>query len=243
MKTVREVSELTGVSIRTLHYYDAIGLLKPSAVTEAGYRLYDDGSLRRLQSILLFRELRFPLKEIREILDRPDLDQDAALEDQIRLLRLQRERLDRIIALACDIRKKGFTDMSTTSFTAFDRGELDAYEAEAKERWASTAAWQEYAARPKRSPAEQKAVTDVMMDIFRQLGTLRHLSPADERVQALIARLQQHITKNWYTCTSDILKGLGQMYVSDPRMQKNIDKAGGEGTAAFAAEAIAVYTK
>ena len=243
MKTVREVSELTGVSIRTLHYYDAIDLLKPSAVTEAGYRLYDDGSLRRLQSILLFRELRFPLKEIREILDRPDLDQDAALEEQIRLLRLQRERLDRIIALACDIRKKGFTDMNTTDFTAFDHSELDAYEAEAKERWASTAAWQEYAARPKKSPAEQKAVTDALMDIFRQLGTLRHLSPADERVQALIARLQQHITKNWYTCTSDILKGLGQMYVSDPRMQKNIDKAGGDGTAAFAAEAIAVFAK
>ena len=99
MKTVKEVSELTGVSVRTLHHYDAIGLLKPSSVTEAGYRLYDEEALRRLQSILLFRELQFPLREIREILDRSDFDPEEALTRQIRLLELQRERLDRIIAL------------------------------------------------------------------------------------------------------------------------------------------------
>lgn len=91
MRTVNEVSKLTGVSIRTLHYYDTIGLLKPTDVTESGYRLYDDIALERLQSILLFRELGFPLKEIKVILDSPDFDRSKALEQQITLLEMKRE--------------------------------------------------------------------------------------------------------------------------------------------------------
>ena len=86
MWTVKQVSRITGVSVRTLHHYDAIGLLRPAKVTDAGYRLYDDAALRRLQNILLFRELQFPLKEIKAILDSPDFDPTAALEQQIRLL-------------------------------------------------------------------------------------------------------------------------------------------------------------
>ena len=99
MKTVHEVSQISGVSVRTLHHYDAIGLLRPTAVTEAGYRLYDDTALARLQSILLFRELEFPLKEIKRIMDDPQFDQATALEQQIRLLELQQERLSRLIGL------------------------------------------------------------------------------------------------------------------------------------------------
>ena len=90
MKTVKEVSELTGVSIRTLHYYDSIGLLRPTEITESGYRLYDDTALERLQQILLFRELQFPLKEIKEILDSPNFDKDKCLEQQITLLQLKK---------------------------------------------------------------------------------------------------------------------------------------------------------
>ena len=100
MKTVKEVSRLTGVSVRALHHYDAIGLLKPIRVTEAGYRLYDDTALARLQSILLFRELEFPLRDIKRILDDPNFDQSAALADQIKLLELRQEQLGRLIALA-----------------------------------------------------------------------------------------------------------------------------------------------
>ena len=94
MKTVKEVSRITGVSVRTLHHYDAIGLLKPTAVTEAGYRLYDDAALERMQSILLFRELQFPLKDIKRILDAPDFDPMAALAQQVHLLEMQREHLE-----------------------------------------------------------------------------------------------------------------------------------------------------
>lgn len=98
--TIHEVSKLAGVSVRTLHHYDAIGLLPPTALTEAGYRLYDDTALARLQSILLFRELEFPLKDIKRILDDPNFDQAAALADQIKLLELQQARLGRLITLA-----------------------------------------------------------------------------------------------------------------------------------------------
>lgn len=93
MRTVKEVSRLTGVSVRTLHHYDAIGLLKPTKITDAGYRLYDDTALGRLQNILLFRELQFPLKEIKKILNNPDFDSNLAITQQIRLLELQQERI------------------------------------------------------------------------------------------------------------------------------------------------------
>ena len=94
MKTVKEVSRITGVSVRTLHHYDAIGLLKPTAVTEAGYRLYDDAALKRMQSILFFRELQFPLKDIKRILDAPDFDPMTALSQQVHLLEMQRAHLE-----------------------------------------------------------------------------------------------------------------------------------------------------
>ena len=111
MMTIHEVSKLAGVSVRTLHHYDAIGLLPPTALTEAGYRLYDDTALARLQSILLFRELEFPLKDIKRILDDPNFDQSAALEDQIKLLELRRKQLGKLIALARETLKTGVTPM------------------------------------------------------------------------------------------------------------------------------------
>ena len=122
MMTVHEVSQRTGVSIRALHHYDTIGLLRPSQITEAGYRLYDDTALERLQQILLFRELQFPLREIAAILDSPGFDREKALEDQITLLILRKERLEALIALARGIGQKGGKNMS---FEAFGTGEID----------------------------------------------------------------------------------------------------------------------
>lgn len=105
MKTVKEVSRLTGVSVRTLHHYDNIGLLRPARTTEAGYRLYDNGALERLQIILLFRELKFPLREIKDLLDRPDFDKTKALEQQMRLLQLQKEHIEGLVDLARGIKE------------------------------------------------------------------------------------------------------------------------------------------
>ena len=241
MKTVKEVSRLTGVSVRTLHHYDAIGLLKPARVTEAGYRLYDDAALGRLQTILLFRELEFPLKEIKRMLDAADFDPLAALEDQIRLLQLRREHLDRLIDHARQIQKTGVMNMD---FKAYDTKKLDAYAAEAKQRWGRTDAWKESQEKARGKTREtQISEADGLMDIFRRLGAYRTGDPAAPEAQALIAELQQYICDHYYNCTNQILMGLGQMYAAGDEMNENIDRAGGEGTGDFARRAIEVFCK
>ena len=241
MKTVKEVSHLTGVSVRTLHHYDAIGLLKPTQVTQAGYRLYDDAALGRLQTILLFRELEFPLKDIKAMLSASDFDPMAALDDQIRLLQLRREHLDRLIDHARSIQKTGVMNMN---FKAYDTKKLDAYAAEAKQRWGRTDAWKESQEKAKgKTREDQAAEADGLMDIFRRLGQLREGDPASPEAQALIAELRQYICEHYYNCTNQILFGLGQMYAAGDEMNENIDRAGGAGTGDFARRAIEVSCK
>lgn len=232
MKTVKEISRLTGISVRTLHYYDKINLLKPTQITDAGYRLYDDTALKRLHSILLFRELQFPLKEIKAILDSPDFDTQTALKEQIKLLELQRNRLDEIIISAREILMKGADNMS---FSAFDKTEIDKYANEAKRKWGHTDAYKEFEQRH----SDSADISDELMQIFAEIGKIKHFSPDCEEAQNLIRKLQNFITENYYTCTDEILKGLGQMYISDERFKKDIDKAGGNGTAEFTAKIIA----
>lgn len=239
MRTVKEVSKITGVSVRTLHHYDAIGLLKPTKVTEAGYRLYDDTALSRLQTILLFRELQFPLREIKAILDTPDFDADEALEQQIKLLELQHKRLGKLISFARRIRDKG---VPTMNFEVFDKTEIEQYKEEAKAKWGGTEAYWEYEQKASvRSATEDKEIAGRFMALFAELGGMQHLSPSAKEVQEKIAGLQEFITENYYTCTDEILSGLGQMYVADERFKKNIDKASGEGTAEFVSQAIIEY--
>ena len=133
--TVHEVSRRTGVSVRTLQYYDKIGLLKPTEYSESGYRLYDDTALEKLQQILLFRELEFPLKEIREIISSPDFDRNKALEQQITLLSMKKEHLEHLINFAREIQ---FSGGKTMDFSVFDTGKIDEYAREAKEQWGTT---------------------------------------------------------------------------------------------------------
>ena len=237
MKTVKEVSNLTGISVRTLHHYDEIGLLKPTEVTEAGYRLYDDTALERLQMVLLFRELQFPLKDIKAMLDSPTFNTDDALLQQITLLELEYKRLGELITHARKLQQKGTLFMN---FEPFNTQQLDAYKAEAKAKWGDTAAYAEYTQKEAKGKDFNITATQ-MMELFAELGTYKHLSPADDTVQQKVAALQQFITDNFYTCTKEILYGLGQMYTADERFMQNIDKAGGQGTAQFASEAIKVY--
>lgn len=238
MKTVKEVSRLTGVSIRTLHHYDALGLLRPTATTASGYRLYDDTALEWLQTILLFRALRFPLKEIREILDSPGFDRGLALAQQIHLLELQKEQIERLLDLARAIQSTGGDPLN---FTAFDTSELEAYTARAKAAWGHTAAWGQYEERTQnRSRAEQLQMGAALMEVFRSLGAVRDGSPDSPAAQALVERLRDTITENWYPCTPEILAALGRMYTEDDGMRRSIDRAGGEGTAAFVRAAIEV---
>lgn len=236
MKTVKEIGRLTGVSVRTLHYYDEINLLKPTETTDAGYRLYDDTALERLHSILLFRELQFPLGEIKAILDSNGFDKEAALKEQIKLLEMQKNRLDKIIDSARKLLMKGNDNMN---FSSFNKSEIDKYADEAKRKWENTAAYKEFA--EKHSDSDDK--TEEFMQIFAEIGKIKHLEPDSQTVQSMIKKLQNFITENYYTCTDDILKGLGQMYIADERFKNNIDSAGGNGTAEFTAQAINTYYK
>lgn len=239
MYTVKEVNRRTGVSVRALHHYDKTGLLKPSGLTSSGYRLYDDTALQRLHSILMFREVGFSLNEIKEILDAPDFDPDKALSQQIKLLELQRERIGKMISLANEMRKKGGNVMD---FDMFKNVELDSFKEEVKAKWGGTAAYEEYQAKTAdRTSAELDGTANALMGIFAEIGALKQTSPDSEAVREKIAELQKFITDNYYNCTNEILQGLGQMYAADKRFKANIDKAGGEGTAEFAAKAILAY--
>ena len=241
LKTVHQVSELTGVSIRTLHYYDEIGLLSPDTVTDAGYRLYDDACLQRLQSIMLFRELEFSLKDIKQMMDSPDFDRLRALEDQIKLLELRRDRLERLIDLANRLKLKGETDLS---FKEFDRSKIEAYRKLAKETWGETEAYKEYEKKEaEQTDVEKRTNAEAMMDIFFEFGDMKDKDPADPAVQAQVKKLQDFITENYYTCTDTILAGLGKMYTAGGDMTANINAAGGKGCAEFVAKAIEEYCK
>lgn len=239
MRTVKDVSKLTGVSVRTLHYYDAIGLLTPTKVTDAGYQMYDDTALSRLQSILLFRELQFPLKEIKEFLDSPDFNQEETIAQQIKLLELQYKHIGELISFAREIQTKG---VKTMNFEVFDTNEIEQYKAEVKSKWGNSKAYQEYEQRVvSHSEHNDSKFVNEIMSLFTDLGAMKQLPPTDKAVQEKIAALQAYINENFYTCSNDILKELGEMYVCDDRFKKNIDRFGGEGTAKFVREAIFVY--
>jgi len=242
MMTVKEVSDISGVSIRALHHYDKIGLLPATEVTAAGYRLYDDKALERLQMILLFKELQFPLKDIAEILNNPNFNQNKVLEQQIHLLELRKEHLENLINLARGIKMIGVNKLSKLNFEVFDTKKIDEYTAQAKESWGKTEAWKEYEQKSAgRSKEEETAIGIQMMDIFVEFGQVKDGSPESEKAQLLVKKLQNYITANFYTCTDEILESLGQMYAGGGDMTSNIDKVGGEGTAVFANKAIEAY--
>ena len=241
---INEFAKLTGVSVRTLHYYDQIGLLKPAFVdAQNGYRFYDEKSLVSMQEILFYRELDFPLKSIRNIMSSPDYDKQKALSEQRKLLILKKERLERIIG-ALDGAKKGKVTM-----TAFDNSDYETarkqFETEAKERWGETAAYKEQVEKTARYSKEKwQEVNDGLMTALAKFAECKQKgNTADSaEAQALVQELQAYITANFYTCTNEILAGLGVMYVSDERFKQSIDK-NGDGTAEFVREAIEIYCK
>ncbi len=240
---INEVAKLTGVTVRTLHYYDQIGLLKPSRITEAGYRLYDQEALTALQQILFFRELDFSLQEIREITGRPGYDRREALEKHREMLLKKKKRIEGLIGLV-DRTLKGKNDMS---FLEFDKTEIEEmkerYAAEVRERWGSTAAYQEEREKTARYDKDKwNAVNGEGAALMRAFAQHRDEAPESAAVQELVCRWKDYITKNFYRCTDEILAGLGAMYVEDKRFTDNIDK-NGAGTAAFMAKAIEIYCR
>lgn len=236
---IQEAARLAGVSIRTLRYYDEIGLLPPGRVTQAGYRLYDDAAMARLQEVLFFRELGFALEDIRTIMTDPGYDRKEALRRHRAMLKKKRAQIDSLIDLV-DRTIRGERDLS---FTQFDTKEMDKmkseYAKEARERWGHTAAYAESEKKTKGYDGQKwSSVQEGMEALMAEFAAIRGENPAGEAAQALVMRWQAYITENFYACTDEILKGLGQMYVCDERFKANIDKHG-EGTAQFMADAIA----
>ena len=237
---IKEFAEFMGVSVRTLHYYDEIGLLVPAYVDEyTGYRYYNENSLLRMQEILFYRELDFSLKSIGEILSSPNYDTNKALKEQKNLLTLKKERLERLIS-AVDDAMKGENVMS-----AFDNSEFENHKAEAKEKWGKTDAYKEHTEKTKHySKGKWNNLTEEMNDILAEFAACMKSGEESDsaEVQNLVKMLQSHITENYYHCTNEILAGLGQMYVADERFKNNIDKHA-DGTTEFIREAIEVYCR
>ena len=227
--------------MRTLHYYDEIGLLEPSEVGEAGYRFYDENNLERLQQILFFRELDFPLKEIARILARPDFDRNEALNKHRALLLLKQKRIGDLIRLV-DETLGGQEEMYQANLTVDNYEQAKAiYAEEARERWGMSDAYRESEKRSgSRSKEETLAVMDEAVAIVAAFAACRHTAPAGPDAQALVQRWQAHITAHHYNCSDEILSGLGEMYAADSRFTENIDRCGA-GTALFMRDAIRAY--
>lgn len=238
---IHEVAELSGVTVRTLQYYDQIGLLMPSEVTEVGYRIYHEEDLDRLQQILFFRELEFPLKEIKDIMNNPSYDRLEALRNQKAMLLEKRSRMDRLIRLV-EERLGGQQDMSFEEFSMESiENHKKQYAEEVRNRWGDSDAYAEYEKKTKGySKEDWNSISQAGDRIMGEFAKHRDLSPEDETVQELVARWQNFITTHYYECTKDILAGLGNMYVSDERFRENINKHG-EGTADLMSKAIEIY--
>ena len=241
MKTVKEVAKQTGVSVRTLHHYDAIGLLKPTAVTSAGYRLYDDAALERLYMILVFRELDLSLTEIAMILNAPDYDRNRVLETQINLMQERIGKLQNRIALAKGILTIGVKNMD---FENFDSKKIDEYSVQAKALYGKTDVYREYQQKSQnRTASQEKDLGGRVMDFFVRLGQMRPCAPDCEAALNWAKELQAFFTEHYYNCTPQILSYLADSYAGGGSMNENIDKAGGSGTGAFAKEVIDAYLK
>lgn len=241
--TVHEAAKLAGVTVKTLHHYDRIGLLCPAVDEENGYRRYGARELERLQQILFFRELDFPLREIKAMLDHPGFDGKAALLAQRDMLTARKTHMEGLIALIDDI-LKGEIQMD---FKAFDTKEIEdqknKYKTEVEQRWGHTDAYKESAQKTASyGKNEWDNVLGGMEDLMARFAELRTGDPASAEAQALAAQWQQYITDHFYTCTKEILAGLAQMYICDERFKANIDRHG-EGTAAFMAKVLGEYCK
>ncbi len=235
---IKEFADFAGVSVRTLHYYDEIGLLPPAFVDkDTGYRYYDESAMIRMQEILFYRELDFSLKNIAKILSSPDYDIKKSMEEQKILLTLKKERLERMIS-SIDQAMKGVNVMSV-----FDNSEFERYKAEAEEKWGRTDAYKQHEEKTKNYTKQKWNVLAENMDnIMAEFSVcLKENESSDsDKVQALVKKLQNHITENYYFCSNEILAGLGQMYLADERFRSNIDKHM-SGTAEFISRAIASY--
>ncbi|HZD58920.1 MAG TPA: MerR family transcriptional regulator [Anaerolineae bacterium] len=244
--TVKAVADFAGISIRTLHHYDDIGLLKPAGTSPSGYRLYSNSDLERLQEILFFKELGFGLQEIKDIMDSPSYDRKQALHSHKRILIEKKKRLEDLIGLV----EKTLTTMerkigmkNEEMFDGFDDAKIEEYKREARERWGHSEAFMESERRTaKYTKADWDEIKAESGDIITKLAALMDegKSPADDEVQEQIERWFKHINDRFYACTPEVFRGLGDMYVADKRFTEFYDKVR-PGLAEFKRDAMHAY--
>lgn len=239
---VKEVAELVGVSVRTLHHYDEIGLLVPDGTTESGYRIYSDRNLELLQQILFFRELGFPLKKIKMIVTDPGFDRLEALELHKRSLQEKRNQLNLLLQTVektIQHTKGEITLSNKEKFQGFDFSH-NPYEQEARECWGDKAVDEANAKVDEMKKNGQIwGFQDEMNELFKKLAAVRHEDPGSDAAQEAIGAWFSLLNRMG-TYSLEAIKGLGQMYVDDERFTKNIDQFG-EGLAEFMRDAMGIY--
>jgi len=242
--TVKQLATLAGVTNRALHYYDEIGLLHPESVGENGYRYYGEEAALRLQQILFYRELDFPLDQIKALLDRPDFDLLQTLEGHRRALNQRVERINRLIETVDHTIKhlQGEYQMSTQDFySGFDEEKQKKLAEEAQNLWGESVVqtqkrWESYSREKKNAVlAENHAITNGVAAAMDQ-------GPESPEVQQWIERWYRSINENFYTCSLEMFEALGHGYVEDERFSATYEKVK-PGLAAFMDKAMTYYCK
>jgi DNA-binding transcriptional MerR regulator len=244
---VKEVAEMAGVSVRTLHHYDRIGLLHPETVTPAGYRLYTDRNLERLQQILFFKEIGFTLQEIKQIIDSPHFDRKKALQSHREWLLEKKKRLEEmiktvdrtILSLEGGIRMEGREMFEGFDMTAIEQ-HREKYADEAKRLYGKEIVEETERRTSRYTKEDWAAVMGKWDDLFNRIAAAMDKGPADLGVQQAVGELRQPITDSFYDCTVEIFRGLGDLYVNDERFTANIDRYK-PGLASFLRKAMHLY--
>lgn len=243
--TVKQLANLAGISVRSLHYYDEIGLLKPSFVKENGYRYYEKTELIKLQQILFFRELEFSLEKIKQIMQSPGFNALDALKDQRHLLELKKQRINRLLKTIDETMNelKGGDDVnSDQKFSAFNDPSYQKYKNEIEQKWGNTHAYKQSIERVGKMSKEQfKKIKEEAEDIANTTADLlnKGFSVQSVEVQKQMDRFYKHLS-NFYDPSYEMFKGLGQMYVEDSRFTAYYEKRA-KGLAVFMRDAMAYY--
>lgn len=240
--SIGEAAALCGVSLRTLRYYDRIGLVKPSRTADSGYRFYDAQGIALLQQVIFYRSLGLSLKEIAPLLTAPEQTRAAALAAHRQLLLLERQRLDGLIRLV--EQTIGGTLMTKPEVTQKDVNEAKArYAQEARQKWGNTPEWAAFSSK-KLSPQQEEQARREREELFSAFAALaaEGAEAAAPPAQALVARWQDHISRCYYPCSRETLEGLGKLYQCDSRFTAFLDGFG-PGTAKLMSDAIAVFCK